>query len=153
MNPTIRIARPCDDCRVGAAMRVRDAREVLAASGSAPVAALTRSREASIECYTIEHEGTPFAMFGVAPIAPGIASPWMLATDEFAQHTMFVLRHTRAFITRWLDLYPALVNYVDCRNKDSHVYLRAVGFRFTAFDPEYGIERRPFLQFMSTRNV
>lgn len=157
MIPTIRTALLRDIAPVAAAMRVRDQDEVRAASGWSPEAALHRAVDASALRWTIcDPAGEPFAMFGAAPfpgLDPHYGCPWMLATDAFAEHAMFVLRRTRPYVAIMHRMFPVLVNYVDCRNADSMRYLRWSGFRFTAFDPEFGVERRPFLQFMSIRNV
>lgn len=150
----IRTARPRDIRPVGARMRVRDIEEVRAAAGLDPCEALWQSFEASKQCWTIcAPDHTPFAMFGVAPLAPGAGAPWMLATDEFARHTLFILRNTRRYLEAMHEEFPVLTNFVDWRNRDSLTYLRAVGFEFTAFDPEFGVARVPFIQFTRVRHV
>lgn len=157
MTRTIRIANSSDVRPIAAAMRVRDINEVRAASGWSPEEALRAAFDASTLCWTFcDPTGEPFAMGGAAPfpgLDPHYAAPWMLATDGFARNARHILRHSRACIAQMHSLYPVLVNYVDCRNTDSLHYLRMVGFTFSAFEPEWGHERRPFLQFMSTRHV
>jgi hypothetical protein len=150
----IRTARPRDIALVGERMRKRDVEEVLAASGHDPYEALRLSLEASAVCWTVcDSEGVPFAMFGATPISGTFGSPWLLATDDFRANIKFVLRHTPAYIQAMHRLFPVLVNYVDCRNADSIRYLRSVGFVFTAFEPEHGLARVPFLQFTRVNHV
>lgn len=150
----IRTARHRDIPLVGERMRTRDIEEVRAASGQEPCEALRLALEASTLCWTIcTREGDPFAMFGVAPLGGNLGAPWMLATDDFRRNALFVVRNTRRYLDAMHERHPLLLNYVDCRNADSIRYLRAVGFKFTAFEPEYGHERRPFLQFTRVRHV
>ena len=149
----IRPASPRDIPLVGERMRLRDVAEVKASSGLDPCEALRTSLEGSSHAWTVTDFGDPVAVFGVAPLAPGMGAPWMLATDAFRSIVRYILAKTPAYIERMHEVYPVLMNYVDVRNKDSIPYLRRAGFSFTGFDPEYGVERRPFLQFTRYRHV
>jgi hypothetical protein len=52
---------------------------------------------------------------------------------------------------RWLHrlhkLYPLLGNHVDIRNTKHTKWLKRMGFSFLRVLPEYGVERRPFIEF------
>jgi len=148
----IRLATPDDALYVGQRLRQRDVDEVRAASGLTPEAALSASLAVSTSAWVVL-DGTPVAVFGVAPIADGIGAPWLLATDAFRAQSRYLMRHSEEYLQRMLGEYPVLMNYVDVRNADSLRYLRRVGFVFTAYEPEFGVERRPFLQFMRTTHV
>lgn len=148
----IRQATADDALYVGQRLRQRDVDEVRAASGLSPEAALTASLAVSRAAWAVIG-AAPVAVFGVAEVTPEVGAPWLLATDEFKAHTKYLLRHTEGYLQQMFRWYPQLMNYVDVRNADSLRYLRRAGFVFTAYEPEFGVERRPFLQFMRTTHV
>lgn len=157
MLPYIRPASRRDIFLVGERMRERDVSEVRAASGYSACDALRVALDHSAVSWTAcAPTGEPFACFGAAPFPTlgfPYGCPWFLATDAFAEHAMFVLKHSRDTMRAMHKAFPILINYVDCRNADSIRYLRMIGFKFTAYEHEFGVERIPFLQFASTSHV
>ena len=151
----IRPARFRDVAYIGERMRTRDAAEVRAARGLEPTEALRDALSASAVAWTLcSRFGDPVMMFGAAPLSlDGYGAPWALATDDFKRNVRFILENTPRYIRKMHSEFPVLVNFEDVRNADSIRYLRWAGFTFTAYDPEFGKERRPFLQFTRTRHV
>lgn len=131
-------------------MRKEDVAEVRASSGLGPEVALRYSLAVSTRAWAmLDHDGTPMGLFGVAPF-PGVAhagTPWLLATPALEGRSREFLRQCRGFIAEMAALYPVLFNHIDVRNRASIRWLRWCGFRLADFDPEYGVERRPFYLF------
>jgi hypothetical protein len=91
-------------------------------------------------------DNMPISLFGVAPMADHIGSPWMLGTEELYEHPRELVVFGRRYISLMTGAYPVLLNYVDARNEKSVRWLKRMGFQFA--DPEplgpYGI---PFHRF------
>ena len=137
-------------------MRLRDVAEIEASSGLSPEDSLGASLMSSDAAWTaVDSKGKPFAMFGVTPwaIMPDTGAPWLLATDDWNKHTRYVLANTKPYVHQMQQLFPVLINYVDVRNVDSLRWLMWAGFKFTACEPHFGIERRPFLRFSKVTHV
>lgn len=91
-------------------------------------------------------DNTPISIFGVAPMAEHIGSPWMLGTEELYDHPRDLVVLGRRYIQLMTGAYPVLINYVDARNEKSVRWLKRMGFQFG--DPEpLGPYRIPFHRF------
>ena len=134
------------------ALRAGDKAEIAAASGWDPEAALVLSVAASPRSYTWLRDGVPLAIFGVSPdpFAPTVGIPWMLATDAAAEHPTYILRRSREWLPKLAEGFDVLTNKVDCRNVLAIQWLSWLGFVFTGLDPQYGVQRLPFLTFALT---
>lgn len=129
-------------------IREADRREVMAASGRIPEAALQESVWGATESWAAMLNERPIAIFGVGPIniLNGIGSPWMLGADELVSHSFYVVRMSRPYVERMHRTYPVLFNLVDERNTVSQRWLRWMGFRL--YDPipygPFGVKFKPF---------
>jgi hypothetical protein len=131
-------------------MRPEDVREVEASSGSTPEQALLAGLYHSDVCLTL-HGEEPIAMMGVGASAnPMIGAIWMLSTPALEKHAVEFLRANKrtAVLDNFHRLYPVLWNHVDERNTKHLRWLRWLGFTFIMRHPFYGLQRRPFLEFV-----
>lgn len=135
-------------------LRRSDVDELQAVSYEDPQAILTQSVEVSDLAWTAWLDGWPIAMFGVSPVLPlAVGGAWLLATDhvERVKRSAWELsvKHVAIMHTR----YPVLLNWVDERNITSRQWLRKLGFEALRREAFYGVERRPFLLYVSTKHV
>lgn len=144
-----------DDVRaVGRNMREADRRELKAASGKGPFEMLALGLIHSEECIALlTEDGTPFAVAGVTRMPDFGGSVWMLATNDLERCKMRFLRNIRAGVDMWQKKYKLLHNYVDERNTVHINWLRWLGFTFIKRHERFGVELRPFIEFVRIDNV
>ena len=135
-------------------LREADKREIKAASGDDPGAALLRSFLSSTKAWTAVFDGVPEAIFGVSPWSThaDIGAPWMLASDVLEHKRKAIVRITPGIIDAMQREFPFLINYVDARHTRSISWLLWAGFSVDDIDTEYGVERRPFFRFTKVRS-
>jgi hypothetical protein len=92
-----------------------------------PADGLQRSVDASVEAWTVEVNGTPAALFGLARGGAGKGMPWLLATDLFVTAWMGVARRARRIVQTWAR-YAPLENWCDPRNEVALRFLEWLGF-------------------------
>jgi hypothetical protein len=135
-------------------LRVSDIQEVKASHGVGPHTALRESFLHSDQSYVfLNDRGRPCAIYGTAPVPshPKVASAWLLGSDEIAGAANYrtFLRQTRGVLNRLhAGRYLVLFNYVDERNAASIEWLYWAGCQFIQRHEAYGVERRPFLEFI-----
>lgn len=114
-------------------MRRADREEVLAASGRAPISALTFSYRHSSLAWTALFDGRPGVMWGVGDIniLAGIGAPWLLGTDAVEENFRAFLRISRDWPAQLLSRYAVIRNVVDIRNTVSVRWLEWLGFRLS----------------------
>ena len=148
MKTTIRTATMQDAVAVAFKMREADRAEVWASNRNDPMTACTNAVAVSTMAWAAYHDDRPVCIFGVAPLSAlsGIGSPWLLGTDEVAEHSLRFLRRCRPYVRRMLGVYPVLVNHVDDRNEASKGWLRWLGFELGEPAPygPFGVPFRPF---------
>lgn len=129
-------------------LKQSDIQEIWASHNHTPEEALKISFEESALCLTIEDNGIVIGMFGVTPyyFLSNRGIIWLLSSEELFNRKYRFIRHSRYFIELFLEMYPYLENYVDCRNIKSIRWLEACGAVLN--DPiHYGIEKMPFRHF------
>lgn len=90
----------------------------------------------------------PIVLFGVMPLSKTIGIPWMVATDDLLKHKKFILKHSREYVAKMLELYPdGLLNYIDVRNKVHIAYIKHLGFEIDELTDSYGAAKLPFYRF------
>lgn len=129
-------------------MRPEDVAECRAYSGATPSEALLNGFKISSESYTATLKGEPIMIFGVVPVEEMAAAIWLLSTPEIEDVSLTFLRESRRIISDFHDRWPVLFNYVDARNEVHLKWLRWIGFVFIARHPEFGIEKREFIEFI-----
>jgi len=120
-------------------LRLADRKE-LEAHGVPPLPALTMGFQSSLPCYTIEHGGTPIAMFGVAPRDEDIGFIWLLGTDEISTISRQFLRESRDWLEKISSPYKMVCNMVHEENTVHIKWLKFLGFTFLK-------HTKPFIEF------
>lgn len=139
-----------DAFRLARDLRQRDRDEVWASAGPDVEGAIANAVQASGDlCWSVCN-GADFDrlvwVIGCAPVALGIGSPWLLATDDVQLCPGTLTKLTKAHIAEMLKVYPRLVNMVDARNGDSVRWLARLGFVIEPAVP-YGVAGLPFHRF------
>lgn len=130
--------------------RSEDEDECLASGGAGCGASILHAHRsgAEISVSRSPRTGLPVAFFGMTEIDALQGAVWMLATPEITQNARSVLHWTPSVLRGWHERRPLLFNYVDARNELHIRWLKRLGFVFIALRPAYGIERRPFYEFV-----
>jgi hypothetical protein len=141
-----------DVATVAASMRDADVAEIKASTGSTPEEALYRGllhtafggRTMTI-CLP---DGTPTAMFGVAPSGQAdVGYIWLLATNDLKKVQTQFIRECRRYIVEISQGYRVVFNFTDARNTLHHRWLKWTGFTFIKRHENYGVGGKPFLEF------
>jgi hypothetical protein len=122
----VRRVRAGDIETIAATMRGADQDEA-ALYGLTPVDGLRSSVDVSLEAWTVDVDGTPSALFGLAPAGGGKAAPWMLATDALPAAWLGVAKRARRIVQTWARQQP-LENWCDNRNAVAVRFLEWLGF-------------------------
>jgi hypothetical protein len=148
----VREYRPGDAEFIAAHMRGDDVREVAAASGLEPLTAIHRSAEASGILCTIQGRH-PAGVFGVVPVDAESGVVWLLGTDELVTNPLRreFLKEGRNYLDRLHTFRPLLFNYIDERNTLHVRWLKWMGCTIINRHETFGVERRPFLEFVRLR--
>lgn len=141
-----------EDCREMAPnMRSQDADEVLASHGWTPLQALQESyrlSSGSSECNSIIHEdGSVVGMFGVADQG-AYAMPWLLGADKMLETRYEFIPQAIEWVKRMSIQHPLLFNFVHKDNTVAIRWLKSLGFEFIKEIEEYGVGKKPFIQFV-----
>jgi hypothetical protein len=140
--PRLRPATLEDCVFIAQRLRAADRAEIEALDGSDPEAAIIESFSRSVHCNVMEHNGEPFAIYGVTPdelcsdCTKGIS--WMLGTDDLARHSAWFLRNCAGMLEGMHEHFPLIHNVVDVRNEVHIRWLRWAGFTFGKQYPHNG---------------
>lgn len=132
-------------------LRESDVREMMAGYGLEPVIGLLESLQVSDPdmCWVAKLGTLPVAMFGVNHIGHDMGGIWMLASDDIYSNKRDFMRHCWNHLMLMHTRYKYLTNFVDVRHQSALRWLRKLGFDAVQFVPEFGHERRPFIQYVS----
>ncbi|TCR92578.1 hypothetical protein EV561_10111 [Rhizobium sp. BK376] len=75
----------------------------------------------------------------------------MLASPELLKHIRYMVAHLHGVIDMLHDHFALLGNYVDQRNTVHVNFIKHCGFSLLRVVPDYGVERRPFIEFVKLR--
>ena len=148
MMVEVRPLRPADVFAVVADLRDADLEEITALVGAEGVLdAIDTSVSQSAQSWTLTDDGSPIAVFGVAPSEiHGVGMPWLVGTPRILRRQRSFMRLCAAYIPMMHALFPVLVNVVDARNTRAIAWLRHVGFEFGP-PAHVGVEGRLFYPF------
>jgi len=122
-------------------VRAADLYDVRAA-GMKPLQSLLRGYVYSKEVRTIcLPDGTPTAMFGVAPFKVddlNIGSIWLLGTDDIIQYRWKFLRESRYWLNRMSDGFDLMCNSVHKDNAEHIKWIKWLGFSFLRHTESHG---------------
>lgn len=131
-------------------LREADRQEAFAASGCTPLVAILKGVEWSSFPLTIMDDQEHVAgIFGVVPFHSGAGVIWMLGSDALTHAPLSwqFIRRSREWCDQLNKQFPILFNIVDERNTVHIRWLKWCGFVFLNRHPEFGHEKRPFLEF------
>ncbi len=102
----------------------------------------------------VRDDGVLVGIFGVGPVKdnPLIGIVWMIATPELETMSIEFLRKCRKEIEKLNELYPVLMNYVDCRNTVHHKWLNWCGFKFISRKERWGAQSLPFYEIVRIKS-
>jgi hypothetical protein len=150
MEWQIREATASDVAHLAHRLRKEDADECRAASGL-PVFDALMWGLAGAKVVVGQH-GLPIAIFGVTRMTDVAGAIWLMATDELVStYATAFAKQSRPMCDQLNEEYPLLCNVVDERNAVHIRWLEWCGFIFINRHPEYGHEKRPFLEFIRIR--
>lgn len=140
--------------RIAPRLREADRQEVIAASGRTPEEVLAVGLQGDVCLTWLNAEGDPIAIGGVARTnVEGAGAVWLLATPEIEAQRFAFLRNVGAYLEALHTVYPVLFNYVDARNTLHIRWLRWMGFTFINLHDSWGVEGRPFYEFVRIKHV
>lgn len=87
-------------------------------------------------------EGTPTALWGVAPVPddPQVGHLWMLACEAFDNDPGELQELSRLVFGEMLDQFPRLENFIDSRKLRAIAMLRSIGFAVEPALPQPGAD-------------
>lgn len=146
-NGFVRTATYADVPFLASDLRRADIAEIKAFSGNTPEEAISTGigLGAKVACLP---NGIPAAVFGVGPSAePTLGFVWMVATNQFHKLHRQFLREGREHLDYISRPYGLIMNFTDARNEVHHRWLQWMGFTIIKRHEEFGVEKRPFLEF------
>ena len=149
----VRDSFPTDPAALAPRLRKADLAELQAVASVAPLDALVASLEASVRPLTVVLDDQPIAMFGAVPMEgePATAAVWLLGTDDLLEIKWQFLRESKRWLKEIHGPYALLWNYVDARNEVHIKWLQWMGFSFLCREEKFGVEGRPFYEFISLK--
>ena len=132
-------------------IREEDKVEVIASHGEL-LKGLMQSILVSDFCETIMTADDEIGgIYGVAPLSDVEATPWFLSSVHLPKVRLEFLRGSREWIEKVNEVYPVLTNCVDADYKVSIDWLKFLGFTFIKRIENYGVNPKPFLEFVRIR--
>ena len=136
-------------------MKAADVREVRLASGLSPLETLEASLVVSQRASTFFLEGQVVALSGVAALDMGTATcntatcgiVWALTAPLTGWEKTF-WKVSQKMISDYQKMFPLLTNFCDVENTETIRYLKKLGFVFLRRDDHFGVEEKPFYQFV-----
>jgi hypothetical protein len=116
-----------------------DSRDPWNGSGDVPIDRLLQTCACSAQIWAArDAEGTPTALWGVAPMSedPEVGHLWMLACEAFDDEPEELQELSRLVFGEMLSQFPRLENIIDSRKVRAIELLRAIGFAVEPALPE-----------------
>ena len=131
-------------------LRQADRNECLAATGCEPHNVMLEGLKQGEKTLTmVAPTGIPVGLLGVGKsIIEDAGAIWLVATDDIEKYQMTFLRHSKRVLKELQQDYLALHNYVDARNSLHIKWLKWMGFKFINKFDRFGVEQRPFYEFV-----
>jgi hypothetical protein len=134
----IRKAVPIDCEKMAPNLRPIDVEEIAAVTDFDTLKALQVSYRSSARRYTVEMDGDPVIIGGVAshPTEVFVGIPWMLATTAFDRLKPVFIEHHAEIINEIFGGYKTLVNMALTSNTTALRWLQALGFELLEPQPK-----------------
>ena len=147
-KPYLRLANEDDCIYLAENLREDDYREIKAVTGLPPLLSLlTGLKSSQVPLVICDNQGKVVAMLGVVPNGL-IGSIWMVGTPDLKRISISFLKNCQDVFTVLKNNFSVLHNYVDARNELHIRWLRWMGFSFIKKHQSYGIEQKPFYEFV-----
>ncbi len=134
-------------------LRIADATEILISSGLIPLDALLASIKLSTHSWTALLDGKPEIMWGVAPYSysnsrlnQGVV--WLLSSPEMYRIPGRFVKESHIYVSKMLETYDTLFNYVHAENTTSCKWLENMGFEAVDRKEDYGVGQQPFILYV-----
>ena len=148
IKPYLRLATEDDCIYLAENLREDDYREIKAVTGLPPLLSLlTGLRSSQVPLVICDNNNKVVAMLGVVPNGL-IGSIWMVGTPDLKKISVSFLKNCQDVFTVLKNNFSILHNYVDARNELHIRWLRWMGFSFIKKHKAYGIEQKPFYEFV-----
>ena len=133
---------------VAANLREIDKIEAFYQTGQEPLQALQFTYICSqVNMAIADDNDQPIGLCGV--VSDGII--WMVATDKLFANKKYriqLIRKGRKWVESLLKKYKVLYNFVYAENHSAIKWLKALGFTFIKYHEEYGMQNKPFYEFL-----
>lgn len=152
----VRAYSPGDAQILAPLLREADRREIQASSGRPEADVLEEGAELSVpSCSIIDDTDTVVGMFGVVPYYD-FGKVWLMGSDALVRPptSRQLLKECKTWLSGLERVgfnghrYRSLCNVIDARNTLHIRWLKWMGFTFIRTIPDYGVEKRPFLEFI-----
>ncbi len=129
-------------------MREVDKLEAFYQSGQKPLQALQFTYICSkVNMAIADDNDQPMGLCGV--VDGGVI--WMVATDKLFENNKYkiqLIRKGRKWVDNLLKSYKILYNFVYAENDSAIKWLKSLGFTFIQYHEHYGIQGKPFYEFL-----
>ena len=133
---------------VAANLREIDKIEAFYQTGQEPLQALQFTYICSqVNMAIADDNDQPIGLCGV--VSDGII--WMVATDKLFANKKYriqLIRKGRKWVESLLKKYKVLYNFVYAENDSAIKWLKSLGFTFINYHERYGIQGKPFYEFL-----
>lgn len=132
-------------------LRQADLQELRASTHVPPAIALRKGAECSAPSLAIiGEENQVEGLFGIFKEPDGTGTVWMMGSDALTKSPLKkqFLRECRTHLAHLTAGYRLVGNCVDARNTVHINWLKWMGFTFIRRNEFYGVEQRPFLEFI-----
>lgn len=136
-------------------LRLSDLIEIECTSGQAPLDALLESVRLSDDdmCWAALDQGLPVAMFGANSLeGEKIGGIWLLASYGIYRNKKDFMRKCKKYLAKMHERYEWLTNFIDEENLITRRWLEKLGFKPVQRIENFGVGRRPFIQYVSKRS-
>jgi len=110
-------------------LRTADKREMLAATGESSGTSLEKGIIDSDECWVMEVEEEPAAVYGYRSTEGDSAYIWLLGSDKIHDVRWQFLRESKNMINRLLKTHESLWSLSDSRNEKHQEWYEWLGFK------------------------
>lgn len=129
-------------------IRKEDKEEVIASHGDIYTGLMESFSSSDFTETIFTKDDLVAGIYGVSPLGLGIASPWMLSSIYLPEVWREFLRGSREWVKNVNKRYPVLTNCVDAEYELSINWLKFLGFTFINRIENYGVNPKPFLEFV-----
>ncbi len=131
-------------------LRRSDRLEVMYSSGLNALDSLTQSIQFSKVCWTALIDGRPEICWGACEFPPNhsMGIVWLLSSEELYRIPGRFVRESKIYVSKMLETFDTLFNYVHAVNMKSQKWLENMDFEAKGRIEEYGVGKQPFILYV-----